>query len=87
MFAHNGPCGTWLTGRILKATHQGAELRVNCDVYDCLFSVVYCAKSQCIASDIHSFWSHQSLYVLWKADQLWPFFFGHYFVEHIYGVK
>ena len=33
MLAHNGP---WLTGRILKVTHQGAEPGARYDVYDSL---------------------------------------------------
>jgi len=35
MFAHSGPYGTWLIGRILKVIHQVAAPGAKCDVYDC----------------------------------------------------
>jgi len=38
-FAHNGPYGAWLIGRILKVTHQGAATGAKCDVYDCFVFV------------------------------------------------
>ena len=39
MFAHNGPYGAWLIGRILKVTHQGAAPGAKCNVYDCFVFV------------------------------------------------
>jgi len=36
MFARNGSYGAWLTGRMLKVTHQGAASGAKFDVYDCV---------------------------------------------------
>jgi len=36
MFAHNGPYGACLIGRVVKVTHRGAAPGTKCDVYECL---------------------------------------------------
>ena len=43
-FAHNGPYGASVIGRILKVTHQGAAPGAKRDVNDCTVAVVHTVR-------------------------------------------